>query len=173
MELFWGFQRFQLLFSALFRIFGCCLGNLCGFSYFFLLFSGFLSWVWLDLGCCLGNLCGFSYFFLLFSGFLGWILGAVLGFSAVSATFSRIFADFLDGFWVLFGEFLRFQLHKARLLCYQPMAIVHYDNLKIQHFLNKKVKKVNVSYSLIIEYPTPRVAFIWAAEPTDASFLRK
>ena len=58
---------------------------------------------WLGLGCCLGDFSGFSYFFLLFSGFLA-------------------------GFWVLFCEFLRFQLHKARLLCYQPMAIVHYDN---------------------------------------------
>ena len=93
-------------------------------SYFFLLFSGFLGWLWgavlgisaisatfscsfqafgLGLGCCLGDFSGFSYFFLLFSGFLA-------------------------GFWVLFCEFLRFQLHKARLLCYQPMAIVHYDN---------------------------------------------
>ena len=39
-----------------------------------------------------------------------------------------LFSGFLAGFWVLFCEFLRFQLHKARLLCYQPMAIVHYDN---------------------------------------------
>ena len=64
---------------------------LMDFSYFFLLFSGFLGGVWgavLDiyaitapfsscvkafwagLGCCLGNFCGFSYFFLLFSSFL-------------------------------------------------------------------------------------------------------
>ena len=152
MELFYDFNGFQLLFSAFFRLFwlglGCCFGNFCGFSYFFLLFSGFwagfrvLFWeflrfqllfyalfrifggvwgavlvisavsatflcsfpvFWRDLGCCFGNFCGFSYFFLLFSGFLG-------------------------GFGVLFWEFLRFQLHKARLLCYQPMAIVHYDN---------------------------------------------
>ena len=59
--------------------------------------------VLLGLGSCFGDFSGFSYFFLLFSGFLA-------------------------GFWVLFCEFLRFQLHKARLLCYQPMAIVHYDN---------------------------------------------
>jgi len=26
---------------------------------------------------------------------------------------------------------------------YQPMAIVPYDNLKIQYFLNKKTKKMN------------------------------
>ena len=129
--LFWEFLRFQLLFSALFRIFGwvwgavlgisavsatffcsfpdfwlglgCCFGDFCGFSYFFLLFSAFFRLFWLGLGCCFGNFCGFSYFFLLFSGFLA-------------------------GFRVLFGEFMRFQLPKACLLCYQPMAIVHYDN---------------------------------------------
>jgi hypothetical protein len=141
--LFWEFLRFQLLFSwsfpAFWLGFGCCLGNFCGFSYFFLLFSGFLGGVWgavlgisaisatfsalfrifgWGLGCCLGNFCGFSYFFLLFSSFLA-------------------------GFGVLFWRFLRFQLHKARLLCYQPMAIVHYDNLKIQYFLNKKTKKMS------------------------------
>lgn len=55
-------------------------------------------------------LMDFSYFFLLFFGFLGW------------------FPDFWRDFGVLFGEFLQFQLHKARLLCYQSMAIVHYDN---------------------------------------------
>ena len=97
---------------------------LMDFSYFFLLFFGFLAGVWdavwgisavsatffllffgfwLGLGCCFADFCGFSYFFLLFSGF--WA-----------------------GFGVLFGEFLQFQLHKARLLCYQSMAIVHYDN---------------------------------------------
>ena len=79
---------------------------LMDFSYFFLLFFGFLAGVWdavwgisavsatfscsfpafwAGLGCCLGNFCGFSYFFLLFSSFLA-------------------------GVWVLFGEFLRFQL---------------------------------------------------------------
>ena len=63
-------------------------------------------------------LMDFSYFFLLFSGFLGGVWGGVLGISEL-------------------------QLHKTRLLCYQPMAIVHYDNLKIQYFLNKKTKKVN------------------------------
>ena len=116
---------------------GCCLGNFYGFSYFFSAFFRILGGVWgavseisavsatffcffpyfwAGLGCCLGNFCGFSYFFLLFSGFLA-------------------------GFGVLFREFLRFQLHKTRFLCYQPMAIVHYDNLKIQHFLYKKTKK--------------------------------
>ena len=79
---------------------------LMDFSYFFLLFSGFLAGVWVlfgeflrfqllfpalfwlfgrGLGCCFGDFCDFSYFFLLFSSFLG-------------------------GFGMLFGEFLRFQL---------------------------------------------------------------
>ena len=68
----------------------CCFGVFCGFSYFFLLFSGFwagfrvLFW-------------GFLRFQLLFSALFqifGGVWGAVLGFSAVSATFSRIFAGF-------------------------------------------------------------------------------
>ena len=125
---------------------GCCLGNFYGFSYFFSAFFRILGGVWgavseisavsatffcffpdfwAGLGCCFGDFCGFSYFFLLFSGFLG-------------------------GFGVLFGEFLRFQLHKTRFLCYQPMAIVHYDNLKIQHFLNKKTKKSEFSEKIKI-----------------------
>ena len=36
-------------------------------------------------------LMDFSYFFLLFSGFLGGVWGAVLGISAISATFSALF----------------------------------------------------------------------------------
>ena len=79
-------------------------------------------------------LMDFSYFFLLFSGFLGGVWGAVLGISAISATFSALFrifgwglgccfgvfcdfsyffllfSSFLGGFGMLFGEFLRFQL---------------------------------------------------------------
>ena len=44
--------------------------------------------------------------------FLGYIivLGAVLGISAVSATFSRVFPGFWAVFWVLFLGFLQFQL---------------------------------------------------------------
>ena len=38
------------------------------------------------------------------------VLGAVLGISAVSATFSRVFPGFWAGFWVLFLGFLQFQL---------------------------------------------------------------
>ena len=59
--LFGEFMRFQLLFSALFRIFG------------------------LGLGCCFGDFSIFSYFFLFFSGFLAEFLGAVWGIYAISA----------------------------------------------------------------------------------------
>jgi len=55
-------------------------------------------------------LMDFSYFFLLFSGFLGGVWGAVLGISAISATFFCSFSAFWLGFGMLFGEFLRFQL---------------------------------------------------------------
>ena len=95
MELFYDFNGFQLLFPALFWLFGrglgCCFGDFCDFSYFFLLFSGFwagfgvlfgeflrfqllfscsFSAFWLDLGCCFADFSGFSYFFLIFSSFL-------------------------------------------------------------------------------------------------------
>ena len=65
-ELFWGFLRFQLLFSQIFfgfwGWFGSCLGDFCGFSYFFLDFFRLLGWVWELFG-------GFLRFQLLFSGF--------------------------------------------------------------------------------------------------------
>ena len=61
-------------------------------------------------------LMDFSYFFLLFSGFLGGVWGAVWGISAVSATFFCSFPDFWLGFGMLFGEFLRFQLLFPALL---------------------------------------------------------
>ena len=63
---------------------------------------------------------------------LGW--GAVLWISTVSATFFWIFF----GFWVDFGScfksFMDYSSTRACLLCYQPMAIVHYANLVL---LNK------------------------------------
>ena len=76
--LFWGFLRFQLLFPALFWILG------------------------LGLGCCFGDFSIFSYFFLFFSGFLAGFWGAVLGISAVSATFCPVFSGCWAEFWVLF-----------------------------------------------------------------------
>ncbi len=57
-----------------------------------------------------------------------------MGISAVSATFFWIFF----GFWVDFGScfksFMDYSSTRACLLCYQPMAIVHYANLVL---LNK------------------------------------
>ena len=118
---------FSRNFSGLWAGFGSCFGDFCGFSYFFL---GFFS----AFGSCFGNFCGFSYFFLDFFRLLGLILGAVLGISAVSATFFWIFF----GFWVDFGScfksFMDYSSTRACLLCYQPMAIVHYANLVL---LNK------------------------------------
>lgn len=87
--LFWEFLRFQLLFSAFFRLFEL---GLAGFGVLFLEFMRF------------------QLLFLLFSGFFGWVWGAVLGISAFSATFSCSFPVFWLDFWVLFGEFMRFQL---------------------------------------------------------------
>ena len=111
--LFGEFLRFQLLFSAFFRLFEL---GLAGFG---VLFGEFLRFQLL-----------FSALFRIF----GWVWGAVLGISAVSATFFCSFPDFwlglgccfgdfcgfsyffcffpafLAGFWVLFREFMHFQL---------------------------------------------------------------
>ena len=77
-ELFWGFLRFQLLFSWIFPAFGLGLGAVLGISAvsatFFRLFFGFWGWVW-------KLFWEFLRFQLLFSGFFsafGLILGAVL-----------------------------------------------------------------------------------------------
>ena len=51
---------------------------------------------------CFGGYSDFSYFLPGLFRLLGWILGAVLGISAVSATFSRVFSGCFAGFWVLF-----------------------------------------------------------------------
>ena len=59
---------------------------------------------------CFGVYTDFSYFLPgLFQTFCC-VLGAVLGISAVSATFSRVFPGFWAVFWVLFLGFLQFQL---------------------------------------------------------------
>ena len=81
-----------------------------------------------------GIFCNFSLFFTQFflAYGLGW--GAVLWISTVSSTFFCIFF----GFWVDFGScfksFMDYSSTRACLLCYQPMAIVHYANLVL---LNK------------------------------------
>jgi len=102
----------------------------CNFSFFFTQFFWLMGWV--------GELFwGFLRFQLLFSGFFFgfWVwLGSCFGISAVSATFFWIFF----GFWVDFGScfksFMDYSSTRACLLCYQPMAIVHYANLVL---LNK------------------------------------
>ena len=68
------------------------------------------GWV---LGAVLGISAVSATFCRVFTGFFlafGLSLGAVLGISAVSATFSRVFSGFWAGFWVLFWGFLQFQL---------------------------------------------------------------
>ena len=67
-------------------------------------FAGFFPAFWLGLGSCFGDFCSFSYFFSAFFRLLGWVWGAVLGISAVSATFCRFFSGFL-------AEFGLFLLH--------------------------------------------------------------
>ena len=109
-ELFWGFLRFQLLFSWI--------------------FSGFWGWF----GSCFGDFYGFSYFFLNFFRLLGLVWELFWRFLRFQLLFSRIFS----GFWVDFGScfksFMDYSSTRACLLCYQPMAIVHYANLVL---LNK------------------------------------
>ena len=53
-------------------------------------------------------LMDFSYFFLLFSGFLGGVWGAVWGISAVSATFFCSFPDFWQSLGCCFVDFCGF-----------------------------------------------------------------
>ena len=90
---------FSRLFSGFLAEFGSCFGDFCCFSYFF---SAFFPAFWLSLGSCFGDFCSFSYFLPAFLRLLGWVWGAVLGISAVSATFCRLFS----GFWAEFGLFL-------------------------------------------------------------------
>ena len=65
---------------------------------------------WAGFGSCFGDFCCFSYFFSAFFRLLGLVWGAVLGISAVSATFCRFFSGFLVWFGELFWGFLLFQL---------------------------------------------------------------
>ena len=59
---------------------------------------------WAGFGSCFGDFCSFSYFFSAFFRLFGLVWGAVLGISAVSATFCRFFSGFL-------AEFGLFLLH--------------------------------------------------------------
>ena len=109
-ELFWGFLRFQLLFSGFFPAFGLSLGAVLEISAVSATF--------------------FSDFFQL----LGLVWELFWRFLRFQLLFSRIFF----GFWVEFGScfksFMDYSSTRACLLGYQPMAIVHYANLVL---LNK------------------------------------
>ena len=67
---------------------------LLGFSAISASFSRNFSGLWAGFGSCFGDFYGFSYFFLGFFSAFGLGLGAVLGISAVSATFFWIFSAF-------------------------------------------------------------------------------
>ena len=112
--------RFIVISATFWAGFGSCFGDFCSFSYFFSAFLRLygmnlhtnldLTTLWLGFGSCFGDFCCFSYFFSAFSRLLGWVWGAVLGISAVSATFYRFFSGFLAEFGELFWGFLLFQL---------------------------------------------------------------
>jgi hypothetical protein len=111
-----GISAFSATFSCSFLDFGlglrCCFGDFCGFSYFFLLFSGFL----VGFGVLF---CGFLRFQLLFPALtriFGGVWGAVWGISAVSATFSCFFPASWAGFGCCFGNFCGFSSTKPA--CY-------------------------------------------------------
>ena len=71
-------------------------------------FAGFSPAFGLGFGSCFGDFYCFSYFLPAFFRLLGWVWGAVLGISAVSATFSRLFPAFWLGFGSCFGDFCCF-----------------------------------------------------------------
>ena len=64
---------------------------------------------------------GFSYFFGDFSGCFAVIRGAVLGISAVSATFFQNFSCFWAGLGSCFRSFMDYSYPSPA--CYQPMAM--------------------------------------------------
>ena len=78
--------------------------------------------------------CNFSFFFTQFFWLMGWVGELFWGF----LRFQLLFSGFFFGFWVDFGScfksFMDYSSTRACLLCYQPMAIVHYANLVL---LNK------------------------------------
>ena len=120
------------------------------FAGFWVLFLGFLqfqlpfAWSFPDILAVFWVLFwGFLQFQLLFLGFFPafWLSsGAVLGISAVSATFSRLFSGFLARFGCCFRSFRDYSSPSpSDCLCYQPMAIEHYANF-IPTFLIKSIK---------------------------------
>ena len=115
--LFCRFLRFQLLFPALFWLFGrglgCCLGDLCGFSYFFLLFSGSF---WAGFGVLFWGFLRFQLLFPALFQLFGRVGDAVWGISAVSATFSCSFQAFGRGLGCCFRNFRNYS--STRPSCY-------------------------------------------------------
>jgi hypothetical protein len=85
LELFYDFNGFQLLFPALFWLFGrglgCCFGDFCDFSYFFLLFSSFLG----GFGMLFGEFLRFQLLFPALFKLFGWVWGAVLEILGITA----------------------------------------------------------------------------------------
>ena len=114
--LFLGFQHFQLLFPALTRIFGWVWGAVLVISAvsatFFCSFPNF----WWGLGCCFVDFYGFSYFFLLFPGFLagfGVLFWEFLRFQLLFPAFFRLFGRVWG---CCFGNFCGFSSTKPA--CY-------------------------------------------------------
>ena len=68
----------------------------------------------------------------------------LLGFSAISASFSRNFSGLWAGLGSCFKSFMDYRSTRTCLLCYQPMAIVHYANLVL---LNKYTFLTEVRYA--------------------------
>ena len=103
----------------------------CNFSFFFTRFFWLIGWVWELFWRFLRFQLLFSR---IFSGFFGLVWELFWRFLRFQLLFSRIFS----GFWVDFGScfksFMDYSSTRACLLCYQPIAIVHYANLVL---LNK------------------------------------
>jgi len=85
-ELFWGFQRFQLLFWRIFRLFRWDWGAVLGILVISATFLENFPAVSLGLGSCFGDFSSFSYFFGEFSGCFAGIRGAVLEVLWITAT---------------------------------------------------------------------------------------
>ena len=103
-ELFWGFLRFQLLFSRIFSGFWGWVWELfCEFLRFQLLFSGFFSAFGVRFGSCFVDFCGFSYFFLGFFRLMGWVWELFWGF----LRFQLLFSGFFSAFGLILGAVLK------------------------------------------------------------------
>ena len=95
----------QVRFCASWLGFRSCFGDFCCFSYFLPGLFRLLGCVW---GAVLGISAVSATFCRVFIRLLGWVWGAVLGIFAVSATFSRLFSGFWAGFGSCFRDFCCF-----------------------------------------------------------------